>query len=793
MGAALPVSLAPALAFHDEALTAPQWVELLGITPQAFRRRCTEFRRDVVTVGSRQVVRQLFSFGSLPPDYRQQLTTLREKHVAPNFTELLSMRSVEIRKWEPVKDWLDYKPTVRKRAEDRHAMMEVWYTALNAGRPKIEANRLARHAFENRTAKSISDKQVYRIAKLIDERGGEFAPLEAYCDDKECPHIGARLHVPEEFLAAVKSKAMEPGVRLWSAAIRFFELEWQNGRPVPGLGRPERGQAFPYSADQLRKFAPSKAAREQAGRGKFRAKVAGLLPALPLASQALRLRERIVFDDKRLDLTGKDDLTGRPVELTLYIAMDEGTRQILGYLLREAGAVRQTDVEALTAFILRVCGMAGKSAGYATTLKFERGTVAISPARERLLKMLYPGQLEISRTTMVGGHNTPGDFAQSASGNFFGKGKLESFMATLDRYTAHLAGQRGNVYRNQPLMLGDLLATPEQLASPQYKLKGSMIEEAVLAAQTAQAVHWERTGTLPGAYEASRATGSEGPLLFVSEVHAAVQAVIAYYNAERGHRREGFLDLPMVQASGALHYVRESSNDKATRLERELAAQGRTLCRISEADAATLLHKCKPVTVRPSGARVRINGVERLYWHESSLAIDAAQQSTLGEKTYLALYNPEDPRELYLLHNPPGHFPPSADALPAGVEPHFFEALPYYAPAESNDEAAKARQAARVASNHSKISHEITRNIVPFLAANTERRERNTELAEPLRAAVSVLRDAEAHREELPPTSLSTELQSTRNGEQSRAAQQADAAPAYAAGLQFEAAQDNEF
>ena len=63
-------------------------------------------------------------------------------------------------------------------------------------------------------------------------------------------------------------------------------------------------------------------------------------------------------------------------------------RATLGYLLREAGAVRQTDVEGLTAFVLRVCGFAGKSAGYATTLKYERGTVAISAAREELLTRL---------------------------------------------------------------------------------------------------------------------------------------------------------------------------------------------------------------------------------------------------------------------------------------------------------------------------------------------------------------------------------------------------------------------
>ena len=115
-------------------------------------------------------------------------------------------------------------------------------------------------------------------------------------------------------------------------------------------------------------------------------------------------------------------------------------------------------------------------------------------------------------------------------------------------------------------------------------------------------------------------------------MNSALQAVIAYYNAQRGHRREGFLDLPMPKEGGGLGYVRESSNDKANRLEHELKQAGRSLSRISEADCAALLHKVRRVTVKANGARVRIGGTERLYWHEGSLAIVAAQQSSLREK-----------------------------------------------------------------------------------------------------------------------------------------------------------------
>ena len=48
------------------------------------------------------------------------------------------------------------------------------------------------------------------------------------------------------------------------------------------------------------------------------------------------------------------------------------------------------------------------------------------------------------------------------------------------------------------------------------------------------------------------------------------------------------------------------------------------------------------------------------------------------DKEFLALFNPEDPRELYLLKNCVGRLPATASSLPAGEEPHFFEALPLF-------------------------------------------------------------------------------------------------------------------
>lgn len=737
MSTALATIDAPAPA--PEKLPARDWYTLLGISRQAFEKAAKNIGESAVVEGA---VRRVYDFAALPAEYRAQLDALRVKQGAASFADLLDMRRVETRKWKPPKAWAEYGAGTRLRAEQWHAALAVWYRALANARTKVEANRLARCEYERITGRRVSDKQVYRKAKLIDERGGEFAPITAYCDNKEKPHPAQRLAVPEDFAAALRSKACEPGVLLFSAAVRYFEIRWKCGEEVPGLGRArEAGEPFPYTVRQLRKLAPSRVARVIGGRGKAAAKFDGLLAAPAVAARELRLRERIVLDDKRLDLVALDDETGRPVSLVLYIAMDETTRQVLGYLLREDGAVRQTDVEGLVTFILRVCGFAGHSAGYATHLIFERGTVAISEERKRLIEALFPGEIVIHRTSMIGGTNFAGDFHQVATGNFFGKGKLESFMATLDRYLAHVPGQRGNVYRNQPAMLGDLTLTPERLAEAR-QLKGTMIEEAVLCAQMARAVAWVDDGkaALPGAFQAAQASGVRAPLLYVSQVHTALQAMIAHYNCERGHRRGettgDFEDIRLVD-NGALRAVSESSNDKAARLEAQLAMRGRSLQRIAAADAAVLLHKVRRVTVRArDGAKAIVAGVARQYWCADSLACAAAARNAGGEKEYLALFNPEDPSELLLLDNPPAHVAPTATELPAGMQPVFLEALPLYVAPEITDAGGMAARAREVARDHGRAAHELNRTLVPFAAEHTERRERNLEIAEPLRASV---------------------------------------------------------
>ena len=62
--------------------------------------------------------------------------------------------------------------------------------------------------------------------------GPELARIEAYADGKSVPHHNAqlvrKLSIPQEFIRAFKSKCLEPGVGMVSAAHRFFEIElWE--------------------------------------------------------------------------------------------------------------------------------------------------------------------------------------------------------------------------------------------------------------------------------------------------------------------------------------------------------------------------------------------------------------------------------------------------------------------------------------------------------------------------------------------------------------------------------------
>ncbi len=718
----------------SEMLTASQWSLLLDVTPRAFRLRQIEPSDTRLLNGG---LTKVYALAALPQDYQDAALGLQLRHHASTFESLLSMRRVD-RRWEPDFEFGEKPAATQEKALKAKNVMAVYFAALDAGRAKQDANTIARAEWVKVFGSECSEKTVRRYEARVEQAGGfENAPLEAYCDNKDVRHPGrsAKGKIPGEFLKAFRSKCCEPGHVNVSRAIHHFKILWETGQEVPGLGvRQSEDQAFPLSDGTMRKFAPGRAAREVAGRGQFAAKVRKALPALPLSTHRLRLRERIVYDDKRPDIVLLDDETGAQLEPWIYLAMDESTKQILGWAFRSDGHMRQLDTDAFTAGILRSAGFSDGAAGYLTTNKFERGTVALSTEREWLLRSLFPRQLDFSRTKMIGGHNVPGDFAQARSGNFMGKGKLESFMKTMDCFFAHFPGQRGNdAKNNQPAMLGDTTLSIQTILSPNYKMKGTMIEEALLCAHSAMAASWEKGENL-SARDAAERTGINPPLIWKSDFIKAMAVVIAYYNRRRGHRMEGFDLITINGRDGKPERVTESPDDKARRLEMELAAQGGKLVRLSEADTMLLLHKCKKVTVTANG----VNILGKIFWSEHSKAIWEAQHNSTLEKEYLALYDPQRMTEIYLLRNPVSHFRKVDESL-AGQTPVFFECLPLYIAPDQNNPEQMREHAQRIATNQNRVMREVAIVTEPFIDEQTRRRLENTQKLQAIRATIMTI------------------------------------------------------
>ena len=707
-----------------------------------------------------------YVLSGLPPRWQVALEALREDRRSHTYPALLTAldRAAEVR--EPRVKFHELSPFARAKADCVKQAMTVFFGLQAQNRTAADIVYKTQMAFEEAAwqrraelpqllvdgmIKRPSRATVYGWAKRVTEAGGiEVARIEHYAEERTGRNMAAlKKDVPEEFLAAMKSVAGAEGSN--AAALRKFQLDWFAGREVPGFGKPDALQTslpLPVSEKWLFARMPGKAAKVQGSRGVFAAKTSGLLAAPALNTDTLRLREIILFDDKRLDMKVLDDDTGEQTDVVLYIAMDAGTREILGYLMRGAGNVREADVDGLVAFTLSRCGFAlPQHAGYGTTLKFERGTVACSETRERMIKNLCPG-INVSRTTMIGGANGGGQWSQVATGNFFGKAKLESFMAVLDRYTRQLAGQRGNNYSNQPAMLGDTVLTAKAMRTSGYQSKHTALEEAVLNAQLGRALDWAKTGDTLAAADACARQGVKTPLLWMWQLHQAIQEIIVWHNAERGTRKEGRASVWVTAADGSGTWLTESGVDKAARLEMEMAHSGHTLSRLGDGDTTLLLHKCKHVVVRArDGVSIQFAQAKRRYWHPDSLACHLAARHEQGEKTFLALYNPENPDALYLLDNPPSHVARGATELPAGFSPTFLEALPLYQAPRENDAKEMQQRARDVHRTNTRVAQEINRVLVPFVNDATERRATNNDLAEPLRAAVAVIKDAAVKRE----------------------------------------------
>jgi hypothetical protein len=361
--------------------------------------------------------------------------------------ELLTRRS---RAWTPDLELSELPVATQQRAFKRRKAMTAYYEALDAGRSKTAAKDAACAVWAAEFGEPCNEKTIRRLVRTVNERGGiNEAPIEAYADGKSVPHertrIENRLQIPDDFIAELKCRAVLPGLRGMRQAMRSMEIDWLAGHAVAGLGARKDGVPFPYKFEQLRKFMPPKAERALGNLGIAAAR----RDALPYQTNdwsKLRPMELIVLDDSRVDVIAYDDLTGKPVELRGYWAIDVATRRVLGFLIRQAGHITAKDVQMLLLRMLNSNGIAPANSGYITTILFERGTVACSAAFESVLKSLFPGRINIMRTGMDGGANFAGDYVQERSGHWQGKGIIESFMRTVAVFTSDIPGQRGGTY-----------------------------------------------------------------------------------------------------------------------------------------------------------------------------------------------------------------------------------------------------------------------------------------------------------------------------------------------------------
>lgn len=753
----------------DEQLTARQWSSLLGLTPKALHLRKVEVAEQRLVRGG---LTKFFAFSALPEDYRIQLEEKRRKFKCLRFADLLDVQNTA-RAWEPEKHIAELPAATQQKAFKVRDVLNVYFDALGNGMTERDANTKARQMWLQMFGTVCDEKTIRRRAAKVEAAGGpELARIEAYADGKSVPHHNARLlnkkQVPEEFIRAFKSKCLEPGVCMITAAYRFFVIDWTNDREIPGYGfRQNAGQVFPLTIDQCRAFAPSRAAMIQAGRGKFAAKVEGALPTMVTTSAGLRLCERYISDDTRINIACLDDRTGLPVELKSYWCMEASCRKIVAWLVRIAGACRSSDVDALAAKVMRTSGIAAPGAGYSTEFLYEKGTVSCSPARKVYIESMFPGQVKIRQTGMIGGQNAPGDFVQENSGDFFGKGKIESFMRTLDYFCRHIKGQRGGTYRKQPAMLGS--AGLDRKKNILRFSAGSQIDEAVLTAQAARAlalIESKGNDRSPDARLACEAFNVKTPLYYMSEVLAAMELVVAYYNSRRGHRMEGFREIAIEKPGGGLTYVTESPNDKALRLELELEALGKAPMRISPADACALMLKAKKVICKPNGVTITMNRKSRRFWDPNSLAVAAVQRLSTLEREYIALYDQDDPQEIYLLQNTAGNYPDRI-VFDLKDQARFLEALPLAEASDETDSASMGRGYEQTRQNHNRITREIVRDIAPYLNEQDQRRVNTAGTVESLCQVMAV------HRGEQRKTNLSSAL--SDNISEARAARPAKA------------------
>lgn len=365
------------------------------------------------------------------------------------------------------------------------------------------------------------------------------ALLVQYSSPAHITRLPDELAAEIQKLATTKTGARDKnGNGIEAPAIRkALQKRWWAGEALPGLGTwqqwwaanhpaiplPVNPPEFPWSDKTiLRKMGP-KALRRLGSQG--HAAALKHMPSMKRDYSKLRKCELYTLDDVKLDLIALCELTGKPVDVVIYVLMEVASRSIVSFVLKPKNAIRQEDVDEMLAHGLQADGF-GIGVGYPTHIWFERGTIACSEAAQRVLEAGSEGGIVIHRTSMDGGVSWIGSAKDKASGHSAGKAAIESFNRNLHRYLLHLPGQRGNNFSNMPANLG---AGDPNLKDASKSDRGTLAHEAEKLAQ------FKLTAALLG-----HSADLKLPLLTISQLQQEVRKVMQEHNDRRGHDFQGF-------------------------------------------------------------------------------------------------------------------------------------------------------------------------------------------------------------------------------------------------------------
>jgi len=425
----------------------------------------------------------------------------------------------------------------RNKALAQHdALLEV--KRLRAGGMPLRqaAERVARDrdgqlidAAAGRTL-SLSEDTLVRLWYKWDAAGHSIACL--------LPAYGkGNRKMPPDLIVELQRLCTMDGCDTNTTAIKQLKRDWARGQDIPGLGDwrtwwvseypgmplPQVAPDFPFSDRTLHRYSTKGAERTLGNKG--RAAAAMELPSQKMDYSKLRPGELYVFDDVRLDIACIDDITGRPTEMVAYIAYEAGCRYIPAFCIRPANAMKKSDVDELVVNTLQTCGLNPDGHTY---LRFERGTLTMSPDAARILEQVTDALIRVIYTGMDAGRKYPGAPADAGKGHWMGKAVIESLMRKLHLGLMELPGQRGNHYKNQPDALGYVGHD-----------KDARLGTALHEAQQLAAIQ-----NLTG----GRVKLNLG-LLYASQAAMAFRAAIKFHNEDRGHDYQGFSKLKVQEVA----------------------------------------------------------------------------------------------------------------------------------------------------------------------------------------------------------------------------------------------------